>query len=104
MMQEAIKQKKLDKSKLNYIVSILRRYGATKIYLFGSYARGDQRKDSDLDVLVEFGKRVTLIDLSHIVRIVKEDTGIQLDIVTKNALSPYLATYIEKDLKEIYLP
>ena len=99
MMQEAIKQKKLDKSKLDYIVSILKRYGATKVFLFGSYARGDQHKESDLDVLVEFGNRITLIDLSHIVRIVKEATGIQLDIVTKNALSPHLAPHIEKDLK-----
>jgi uncharacterized protein len=98
------KQNKLSKSALGYIVSILKRYGATKIFLFGSYARGDQHKESDLDVLVEFGSRITLIDLSHIIRIVKEETGIQLDIVTKNALSPYLATFIEKDLKEIYLP
>jgi uncharacterized protein len=98
------KQEKLSKSALNYIVLILKRYGATKIFLFGSYARGDQHKESDLDVLVEFGNRITLIDLSHIIRIVKEETGIQLDIVTKNALSPHLAPFIEKDLKEIYLP
>jgi predicted nucleotidyltransferase len=36
------------------LVSILDKYGVRKIGLFGSYARGEERTDSDLDVLVEF--------------------------------------------------
>ena len=88
--------------KIDYIVTLLKRYGATRISLFGSYARGENHPDSDIDVLVEFKETITLIDLSHIIILVKEETGLKLDVVTKNALSPYLAPYIEKDLQVLY--
>ena len=87
---------------IDFIVALLKSYGANKISLFGSCARGDNRLDSDIDVLVEFKEVITLIDLAHIIRVVKDETGLMLDIVTKNSLSPYLAPYIEKDLRIIY--
>jgi uncharacterized protein len=87
---------------IEYIITILKSYGAIRISIFGSYARGENRPDSDVDVLVDFKETISLIDLAHIIRLVKEKTGLKLDIVTKNALSPYLAPYIQKDLKVIY--
>ena len=88
--------------KIDFIVTLLKRYGATRISLFGSYARGENHPGSDVDVLVEFKDTITLIDLSHILLVVKEETGLKLDVVTKNAISPYLAPYIEKDLQVLY--
>jgi hypothetical protein len=87
---------------IDFIIKVLKRYGATRISLFGSYARGENHPNSDMDVLVEFKDTITLIDLSHIILLVKEETGLKLDAVTKNALSPYLAPYIEKDLQVLY--
>ena len=60
---------------MEFIVTILKSYGAKKISLFGSYARGENKIGSDIDVLVEFKEAITLIDLAHIIRIVKEETG-----------------------------
>ena len=90
------------KQKLDFIIMVLKKYGAKNVSLFGSYARGDFNADSDVDVLVDFRDTITLIDLAHIMRIVKEKTGLTLDLVTKNAISPYLAPYIEKDLTLLY--
>jgi len=97
-----MKDEKTSSRELEFIIDILKRYGAKSISLFGSYARGDFKDDSDIDVLVEFEDTITLIDLAHIIRIVKENIGLTLDIVTKNALSPYLASSIEKDLTLLY--
>ena len=45
------------------IVSILARYRVKKIAVFGSYARGEAKPESDIDILVEFSERKSLLDL-----------------------------------------
>ncbi len=45
------------------IVSILARYRVKKIAIFGSYARGEAKPESDVDILVEFSERKSLLDL-----------------------------------------
>ena len=42
---------------IDRLVSILKKHGAKKIEIFGSYARGEQKEKSDLDVIVEFEKK-----------------------------------------------
>ena len=49
--------------KIRKLVEILKRYGAKKIEIFGSYAMGEAKKVSDLDVIVEFKERKSLLDL-----------------------------------------
>jgi len=48
------------------LISILKKHGAKKIEIFGSYARGEQKKASDLDLIVEFEKRKSLLELVEI--------------------------------------
>lgn len=84
------------------LVSILGNYGARKIGLFGSYARGDERADSDLDVLVDFTERKSLLTLVRIERELSEHLGIRVDLLTEQAISPYLVERIKADLKVIY--
>ena len=38
------------------IIKVLKRYGITRAGLFGSYAKGEQKKNSDIDILIEFNK------------------------------------------------
>ena len=45
------------------IVSILARYRVKKIAIFGSYARGEAKPESDIDILVEFSERKSLLDI-----------------------------------------
>jgi uncharacterized protein len=61
-----------------------------ELAIFGSYVRGEQKKTSDLDILVEFSEPVGLfhfIDVSHFLT---ELLGIKVDLVMKSALKPAL--------------
>ena len=84
------------------VVSILGKYGARKIGLFGSYARGEERPDSDLDLLADFRDRKSLLTLVRIERELSENLGIKVDLLTEQAISPYLIDRIKSELKVIY--
>ena len=84
------------------IIDYLLIYDPKMIGIFGSYARGEQTKNSDLDILVSFNKRLTLIDLSRIKNELSERLKIKVDMITQRALHPKIKTYIEQDLKIIY--
>ncbi len=84
------------------LVSILGKYGVRKIGLFGSYARGEQRRDSDMDVLVDFKERKSLLTLVRIERELSENLGIKVDLLTEQSISPYLVDRIKAELKVIY--
>lgn len=92
----------MDKIKFKRMIEILKSYGAKEITLFGSYARGDNRPDSDVDVMVDFDETKSLIILCRIIRVIKEELGIKIDLVTKHAVSQKLLPYIQKDMKVIY--
>lgn len=83
------------------IKNILAPFEPTEIGIFGSYARGEQGEDSDLDLLVTFGRRLTLLDLIGLEMDLTEALGIKVDLVTRNALSPLILPFVEKDLKMI---
>lgn len=84
------------------VVSILGKYGARKIGMFGSYARGEEGPDSDLDLLVDFQDRKSLLTLVRIERELSENLGIKVDLLTEQAISPYLIDRIKSELKVIY--
>lgn len=86
----------------NKVISILDKYGAQTIGIFGSYARGVQRPDSDLDLLVNFKERKSLLTLVRIERELSESIGVKVDLLTEGAVSPYLIDRIKSDLKVIY--
>lgn len=83
------------------LISILNRHDAGRIAIFGSRARGDGRPESDLDVLVEFRKTKSLLNLVGIERELSETLGIKVDLLTEKAISPYLIDRIRDDLKVI---
>jgi len=84
------------------VVTILGNYGARKIGIFGSYARGEERSDSDLDLLVYFRDRKSLLTLVRIERELSENLGIKVDLLTEQTISPYLIDRIKSGLKVIY--
>lgn len=69
-----------------------------KIAVFGSYARGDAREDSDIDLLVEVPEGTTIFDLVGMEQDLSEATGHKIDLLTKGSISPYLIDRIKKDL------
>ncbi|MBN8577420.1 MAG: nucleotidyltransferase family protein [Cytophagales bacterium] len=75
-----------------------------RIGVFGSYARGENSLDSDLDILVslDYSLKPSLLDLVSIEQSLTEALGIQVDLVTEKSLHPYIKPYVEKDLKIIF--
>ncbi|MFH5834383.1 nucleotidyltransferase family protein [Halalkalibaculum sp. DA3122] len=73
------------------------KFGVTKIGLFGSYARGQNDKDSDIDIVVELEKPDLLI-LVGIKQRIEEDLGMKVDIVRhRERMNNNLKKRIEKD-------
>ena len=72
-------------------------YGVSSLELFGSYARGDQGRGSDLDVLVEFDRTPSLFEFVGLQDHLSDLLGIKVDLVMKDALKPDLAPFILED-------
>ncbi len=76
--------------------------GIKRIGLFGSYVRGEQKKESDLDFLVEFDKgKKTYRNFIEINQLMKQLFNKKIDIVTKESLSPYIGPYIKKEVEYV---
>ncbi|KOX96781.1 MULTISPECIES: nucleotidyltransferase family protein [Halorubrum] len=73
-------------------------YPISELGIFGSYARGEQEFDSDLDILVAFDKPVTLFDFVRLENELAEELGIEVDLVTKDSLKPRIETRVRDDL------
>ena len=86
---------------IDKLISILKKHGAKKIEIFGSYARGEQKETSDLDVIVEFEKRKSLLELVGIEQELEDALGIKVDLLTRASISPYLIERIEKESKVV---
>ena len=72
------------------ILPILRRYGVKKAGLFGSYVRGEAREDSDIDILVEIEKDISLLDFVRIKLEIEEALGMKVDLVEYDTIKPLL--------------
>ena len=83
-------------------IPILKKYGVTSAKIFGSYARGEARPDSDLDILISYEKQLSLFDLVGLEQELSEAIGIKVQIVTERALSPYIAPSVKRDAKLVY--
>ncbi|MCK5416104.1 nucleotidyltransferase family protein [Candidatus Parcubacteria bacterium] len=66
------------------------KYGAVKFGVFGSVARGEQSKNSDIDMLVEFNKPIGLFKFVELKQFLENEMGTKVDLVTKKALKPLI--------------
>jgi len=69
--------------------------------IFGSYARGKERKESDIDILVEFHNGATLLDLSGLGNLLEEKLQHKVDVVSQRAVREEIKSYIYRDM--VYL-
>ncbi|MBN2646142.1 MAG: nucleotidyltransferase family protein [Desulfuromonadaceae bacterium] len=84
------------------LVPILKQYGASRIGIFGSYARGEATEDSDLDLLVEFSEQHSLLCLVQIRRELSEALGVEVDLLTEASISRHLIDRIKSELRIVY--
>jgi predicted nucleotidyltransferase len=83
------------------IKTVIQKVKPTLIGVFGSFARGEEHKGSDLDILIDFEKKVDLLELVGLEQELSELLGIKVDLITLRSVSPSLISYIESDLIRI---
>ncbi|MGH9840384.1 MAG: nucleotidyltransferase family protein [Blastocatellia bacterium] len=84
------------------LIEICRRNDVAEVGVFGSFARGEANEQSDIDLLVRFSSRKSLLDLVALERQLTAAMGRKVDLLTEAAISPYLREGIMRDLKVIY--
>ncbi len=84
------------------LIKLCRQNDVAMIGLFGSTARGEATDESDLDFLVEFGIRKSLLEVVRFERQLSESLGKKVDLLTEAAISPYIRDNIMQDLTIIY--
>lgn len=101
-----IQERKIQKMSLaqirEKITPLIREYGIEYVGLFGSFARGEETPESDIDLLVRFGKPIGLFTYAHLTGLMKKKLGRKVDLVTERALKKRLKTSIMGDIKTIY--
>jgi len=72
------------------IVKVLKKHDVSRAGLFGSYARGEQRKGSDIDLLVEIKKDISLLDFARIKVDLEDKFRRKFDLVEYGCIKPAL--------------
>ncbi|RLJ08374.1 MAG: nucleotidyltransferase [Candidatus Aenigmatarchaeota archaeon] len=94
---------------MNKIIKILeehmeelkKKYHVKELRLFGSFVRGEQRKKSDVDVLVEFEQPIGFFKFLELEEYLSKLLGIRVDLVSKKALKPRIGKHILKEAVRI---
>ena len=103
-LQKSVDIKVMSQREMNKIAQYFATKPVVKAYLFGSYARGENGPDSDIDILVTFdkGARVSLFDHLGMIYELQDLLGKEVDLVTEGTLLPCIAQAAEKDKVLIY--
>jgi len=70
------------------------RFKVKEIGIFGSYVRGEQKKKSDVDILVSFYEPISLFEFMDMEEFLTQILGVKVDLVSKKALKPRIGKYI----------
>jgi uncharacterized protein len=81
----------------NTIVPILLKHNIIQAGLFGSVARDEASSQSDVDILVEFGSKISLLNYVGVKLELEEKLGRKVDLVEYKAIKPSLKKYILND-------
>lgn len=84
------------------LINLCKQKDISYLGLFGSYARGEQKDSSDIDLLVNFKQPVGYFKLVQVQNDIKDLLNKEVDLVTENALSKHIKPFVYKDLKAIY--
>ena len=84
------------------VAALAAQYGADRIYLFGSYARGEATKSSDIDLRVDKGQLRGLVALSGLRIDISEALSKNVDLLTTRSLSEDFRNEIKNDEVLIY--
>lgn len=82
---------------------LIEKYGVKQIGIFGSYIRGEQKKQSDVDLLVEFeeASNLTLLDFIGLENYLSELLGVKVDLVEKHTLKQRIGKQVLQEVVNI---
>lgn len=97
------KEKHMDVDKIRLLIlerkdEIKREFKAEVIGIFGSYARGEEKEGSDIDVLVRFGEGASLFDFTGLGFYLEDLFGVPVDVVSERALHPMMRDDVLREL------
>ena len=92
---------KIKKILLSHKQELHKRFHMKEIGIFGSYVRNEQKKESDVDILIEFKKPLGLLEFLDAQEFLEQLLKLKVDLVTKKALKPYIGKYILEEV--VYL-
>lgn len=85
----------------NHKQDIAGKYHISEIGIFGSYTRGEQDDNSDIDILVSFAKPIGFIKFMRLEFYLSELLGRKVDLVTKDSLKPHIGSVILKETQYV---
>ncbi|MGC9399137.1 MAG: nucleotidyltransferase family protein [Anaerolineae bacterium] len=87
---------------VNQLIELCRQNDVRRIGVFGSVARREANEQSDIDLVVSFSKRISLLRMVALERKFSDALGRKVDLLTEAAISPYLREQIKRDLQVLY--
>jgi predicted nucleotidyltransferase len=85
---------------LGHKAELREKFKVKNIGVFGSYLRGEQKRGSDIDVLVEFNDPIGLFEFMKLENYLSDLLGVKVDLVSKKALKPHIG---ERILEEVIM-
>ncbi|MDY6394422.1 MAG: nucleotidyltransferase domain-containing protein [Bacteroidales bacterium] len=75
-----------------------------RAWLFGSFARGEETSESDVDILVQYDDtaRISLLTISHMMGELERSTGRRVDLIEDGCLMPFAVESVNRDKRLIY--
>lgn len=97
-----IELKKIKKVIDKYKVYLEKKFKVESLSIFGSYIRGEQNEESDIDILVGFYEAPDLFEFIRLENFLSEQLGIKVDLVMKSALKPRIKECVFREAVLIY--
>jgi uncharacterized protein len=96
------KQKAIDVIEANAVP--FKKLGVTALFLYGSTARNEAEPGSDIDIFIDTDRhsRFSLFDLMELKHTLEDETGIPVDVTTRDGLHPRLRERIEKSAVRVF--
>jgi len=85
-----------------HLPELRERYGMRALRVFGSYVRGEQRRGSNVGILVEFDEPpLTLIQVIALEHYLSDFLGVRADLVEKDALKPAIGQHVLQEVVQV---